>query len=105
MKRFDQFHFAENLARVIDDKGYSVKDVADYLDVSVQAVYGWLYGTRMPKIDNLIPLADLIDRSLDDLLPSYEAEWDGASINGKTIEQRHLEERTHNHIDIQNYVR
>lgn len=35
MKRFDQFHFAENLARVIDDKGYSVKDVADYLDVSV----------------------------------------------------------------------
>ena len=59
----------------------------------------------MPKIDNLIPLADLIDKSLDELLPSYEAEWDGASINGKVVEQRHLEERTSIPIDIQNYVR
>ncbi len=104
MRRFDQFHFAERLATAMAKKGYSVKDIADYLDVSVQAVYGWLDGTRIPKIDNLIPLADLIDRTLDELIPTYEKEWDGASINGKAIEQRHLEERKSTYLDIQKIV-
>ena len=105
MKRFDQFQFAERLERAIAEKGYSVKDVADYLDVSVQAVYGWMDGCKVPKLDNLIPLADLIGLRLDEMLPSYEAEWEGASLNGRAIEQRHLEERADINIELQNMER
>ena len=101
MKRFDRFHFATRLETALSEKGYSVKDAADYLDITAQAVYGWLDGTRVPKLDNLIPLADLLGISLDELLPSYEAEWDGATLNGRAIEQRRLEERNVNRTETQ----
>ena len=93
MKCFDQFKFAQKLENTILEKGYSVKDVADYLDVSTQAVYGWIDGRKMAKIDNLIPLADLIDVKLDDLIPSYETEWKGTSLNGRNIAEKHIQNR------------
>ena len=105
MRRFDQYHFAENLTRAIAEAGYSTRDIADYLDVSVQAVYGWLDGSKRPKVDNLVPLSDLIKRSLDELIPSYEAKWEGATIKGKAIEQRRLVERKSICIDKENLGR
>ena len=99
MKKLNQFRFAECLTKAIREKGYTVKDVADYLNISVQAVYGWIYGTKMPKIDNLVPLADLVDKRLDELIPTCESEWVGQTLNGRNIEQRRLQERTVNKIN------
>ena len=50
-------------------RGLSVKDVAEKLDIgSVQCVYQWINGKRMPTIDNLYALADLLDADIDEIL-------------------------------------
>ena len=47
----------------------SVKDVAEKLEAgSVQCVYQWINGKRLPSIDNLYALADLLDADIDEIL-------------------------------------
>ena len=46
------------LRRIMDERGLSVKDVQQYLELgSVQSVYHWLNGLSMPTIDNLYALS------------------------------------------------
>lgn len=47
---------------------YTQSEMAEYLDVSVQAVYNWEKGIFIPNIDTLIAIADFFDVSLDYLL-------------------------------------
>ena len=46
--------------------GIKVKDVADTLGVSTQAVAKWQAGTALPTIDNLVILAAMLDTKIDD---------------------------------------
>jgi transcriptional regulator with XRE-family HTH domain len=48
--------------------GIKVKDVADMLGVSPQAVAKWQAGTALPTIDNLVILAAMLDTKIDDIL-------------------------------------
>ena len=48
--------------------GIKVKDVADTLGVSTQAVAKWQAGTALPTIDNLVILAAMLDTKIDDIL-------------------------------------
>ena len=47
--------------------GIKVKDVADTLGVSTQAVAKWQAGTAL-TIDNLVILAAMLDTKIDDIL-------------------------------------
>lgn len=48
--------------------GIKVKDMADTLGVSPQAVAKWQTGTALPTIDNLVILAAMLDTKIDDIL-------------------------------------
>ena len=48
--------------------GIKVKDMADTLGVSTQAVAKWQAGTALPTIDNLVILAVMLDTKIDDIL-------------------------------------
>lgn len=57
------------LRRIMDERGLSVKDVQQYLELgSVQSVYHWLNGLSMPTIDNLYALSELFQMPIDDLV-------------------------------------
>ena len=50
-------------------KGYSVKDIQDYLGLSCpQSIYRWYKGLILPSIDNLLRLSELYDMHMEELL-------------------------------------
>ena len=57
------------LRRIMDERGLSVKDVQQYLELgSVQSIYHWLNGLSMPTIDNLYALSELFQMPIDDMV-------------------------------------
>ena len=57
------------IRRIMDEKGFSVKDVQGYLGLgSVQSVYHWLNGISMPTIDNLYALSELFKVPIDGMI-------------------------------------
>lgn len=48
--------------------GIKVKDMADALGVTQQAVAKWQAGAALPTIDNLVILAAMLDTKIDDIL-------------------------------------
>ena len=57
------------LRKIMDEKGFSVKDVQQYLGLgSVQSVYHWLNGISMPTIDNLYALSELFRIPVDEMI-------------------------------------
>ena len=58
-----------NLRRIMDERGFTVKDVQEYLGLgSVQSVYHWLNGLSIPTVDNLYALSYLFQVPVDDLI-------------------------------------
>ena len=55
------------LRRLMDTRGITVKDVQQYLELgSVQSIYHWLNGSSMPTIDNLYALSELFQVTIDE---------------------------------------
>ena len=48
--------------------GIKVKDMADTLGVTPQAIAKWQAGAALPTIDNLVILAAMLDTKIDDIL-------------------------------------
>ena len=68
------------------EKNISAIDIQKKLNLSVPyAVYKWLYGMCLPKIDHLVILADMFDVTMDDIVddPYYLCHCD----DDKTVEQ------------------
>ena len=65
---------AENLMYYRKKKGLSQEKVAEYLDVSRQAVTKWESNTSRPSSDNLIKLAQLFEVNVDTLLSNRTEE-------------------------------
>lgn len=58
-----------NIRKIMDNKGISVKDVQQYLNLaSVQSVYHWLNGISIPTIDNLYALSELFQVTIDEMI-------------------------------------
>lgn len=58
-----------NLRRIMDECGFTVKDIQQYLELgSIQSVYHWLNGISMPTVDNLYALSYLFQVPVDDML-------------------------------------
>lgn len=64
----DTVQTGANIKALRKATGIKVKDVADTLGVSTQAVAKWQAGTALPTIDNLVILAAMLDTKIDDIL-------------------------------------
>lgn len=61
-------NFAERLVQLRREKGWSQETLAEYLDVSRQAVGKWESGRALPDVPKLVQMADIFGVSLDTLL-------------------------------------
>ena len=66
--------FAENLMYYRKKKGLSQEKIAEYLEISRQAVTKWETNTSKPNSDNLIKLAQLFEVDVDTLLGNGDSE-------------------------------
>ena len=54
---------------LIHESEYSVRDISERLGFETpQAVYKWMQGKTLPKLDNLVALAAILNVSIDDIL-------------------------------------
>ncbi len=60
--------FAENLKKIREDIGFSRKDVAEALGITVQAYGNYELGHREPRLEMIVAIADLFDVTTDALL-------------------------------------
>jgi transcriptional regulator with XRE-family HTH domain len=60
--------FADKLAKLMKEKRYMAKDIAEYCGVSAGAVTHWLNGECMPSIENLKKISQLFEVSIDEML-------------------------------------
>ena len=65
---YDLANISKNLTILRKKHGLSKKDVASNLDVSLRTIYDWEDGFKLPKLDNLIQIANLYHVSLDCIL-------------------------------------
>ncbi len=67
MKRINLEKTSANIKVYIETIS-SIKEVADYLGLTLYSVYKWTYGACLPTIDNLVNLADILNVTIDDLI-------------------------------------
>ncbi len=69
MPTIDMVATGKNIARLREDAGLTVKDLADIFGFATpQAVYKWQHGAAMPTIDNLVVLAAVFGVPMDDIV-------------------------------------
>lgn len=72
---------ASRIRDAINGSPYTAADVARHLEVDKSAVSRWMKGERTPTMKNLIDLADLLQKELDEL-------WTGPVSTPTTPEQQ-----------------
>lgn len=78
----------ENLAQ---RKGYTVKDIQQYLGLSCpQPVYRWYKGVILPSVDNLLRLSELYHVHMEELLvrTGNVLYYDAVQIKKSNFEER-----------------
>ena len=69
MPIIDMVATGKNIARLRENAGLTVKDLADIFGFATpQAVYKWQHGAAMPTIDNLVVLAAVFGVPMDDIV-------------------------------------
>ena len=69
MPTIDMVATGKNIARLRENAGLTVKDLADIFGFATpQAVYKWQHGAAMPTIDNLVVLAAVFGVPMDDIV-------------------------------------
>lgn len=59
----------QNIKRIMELNGMSVKDIQKFLELSTpQSIYHWFDGRNLPTVDNLYALSELFDVPVDALL-------------------------------------
>ena len=82
--------FANRLAELRKEKGYSQEDLAGKLGVSRQAISKWERGEATPDSDNLIALSSLYGVSLDELV--HQKRGEGKVLDDKTEDDEEKED-------------
>ena len=67
MKMINMEKTGDRIREYIDDNS-SMKEVAEYLGLTVYSVYRWTYGQSLPTVDNLVNLADFLNVPMYNLL-------------------------------------
>lgn len=60
-------YFGNELSRRMKEKDITARKLAYRMGVTVQAIYPWMRGEKLPCIDNCFLLCDILECSLDDL--------------------------------------
>lgn len=68
MRVLDMAGTRRNLTEIMKEKKISAAQIAEKLDIHVQSVYKWKQGVSMPTLDNLIPLCEFLQVSLDNFI-------------------------------------
>lgn len=58
----------KNIKEICREHGVAVDDIACILGVSTQTIYSWFSSRKMPTVDHLIELANVLDVTVDELL-------------------------------------
>lgn len=59
----------EKIRKLRKDKSISVREIQNALGLTnPQAVYKWQNGKSLPKIDNLVILASMLDATIDEII-------------------------------------
>ena len=59
----------KNINRIRQDNTLSMRDLQSLVGLeTLNAVYNWTSGKRLPSIDNLVILADILGCHIDDIL-------------------------------------
>ena len=64
----DVMNTGRRIENFMKEQNLSVKDIQKRLNLSSQAVYHWLCGMSLPKIDHLVILADMFGVTMDDIV-------------------------------------
>ena len=69
MPTIDMQATGQNIKRLKDNAGISVKDMQDIFGfASGNAIYKWMHGQSLPTIDNLVVLADMFGTTIDSII-------------------------------------
>ena len=72
----DMIETGKRLKKLAQRKGYSVKDIQQYLGLSCpQPVYRWYKGVILPSVDNLLRLSELYQVHMEELLVKADYIW------------------------------
>ena len=96
----------ENIKKLRRDKNITQEKLAEYLNVSTQAVSKWERGETMPDISMIVPIAGYFNVTTDELLgvdaakneakiQEYLKEHNNLSVQGKWQEQTELMTKAH----------
>ncbi len=86
MFEIDKNRFGKFLAEQRKEKGYTQKELAQKLMVSDKAVSKWETGTSMPDVSLLIPLAELLDVTVTELLEGKKIQTETTLATGQVEE-------------------
>lgn len=89
----DVERFGENLREICEAKNVTANELKDYLNLgSIQAVYMWFKGKRLPNLDNMYAISRYLGVSMDDLIGRERYEEtvdvlceDSLPVHGKRI--------------------
>lgn len=71
----DLIETGKHLKRLLTSRGYSVKEIQNYLQLSCpQPIYRWFKGQILPTVDHLYGLAQLLNMHMEDLLISTHSQ-------------------------------
>jgi len=87
----DMIETGKRLKKLAQRKGYSVKDIQQYLGLSCpQPVYRWYKGVILPSVDNLLRLSELYQVHMEELLvkTGYILNYDVEKIKKSNFEER-----------------
>ena len=86
MYELDREKFGSFIARLRKEKGYTQKELAEKLSISDKAVSKWETGKSLPDISLLVPLADIMEVTVTELLEARRIE--GTQITYSFIRDR-----------------
>ena len=64
----------ENIRRLRLERNMTQRELAFYLNVSIQAVSKWERGSAYPDLSLLLPIADIFEVSMDELFGRVDIE-------------------------------
>ena len=70
--KIDCVQTGKNLTELMYSHDVNVKQLANTLGVSNQAVYKWLNGKALPSLDNLFQISHILNVSMDDIVIGIE---------------------------------
>lgn len=66
--KVDHVETGKNITKLMTEQGFTVEKMADKLFLSDRTIEHWRAGTKLPSLDNLVALAEVLGVGTDDIL-------------------------------------